>query len=168
MVYPFEENYNQSLQRSAASEGTLLTGGTLRDLATFGQGLASTEYGNEWDRGYRMAALNAGISEGNAGRTLSGLSTLGGWGMGAAGGMGGAYGDVGYGQGYGTVGAQNEWNQGIGTAANTLGEWFAGRRQPPPPGPGSLPVGGNWRPPTQPGWSMGTPPPQATPGQGLW
>jgi hypothetical protein len=40
----------QALERSASARGTLLTGGTLKDLADFSQGLASTEYGNAYDR----------------------------------------------------------------------------------------------------------------------
>ena len=40
----------QAIQRSAASKGTLLTGGTMKDLATFGSDLASTEYDKEYQR----------------------------------------------------------------------------------------------------------------------
>ncbi len=50
-AYQFRLNEGlDALQRSAASRGTLLTGGTLKDLTAFAQGLASTEYDNEWQR----------------------------------------------------------------------------------------------------------------------
>lgn len=47
----------QALDRSAAAKGTLLTGGHLKDLTEFGQGLASTEYGNEFGRMFGLAGL---------------------------------------------------------------------------------------------------------------
>lgn len=40
----------QALQRSAAAQGTLLTGGTLRDINSFAQDYASNEYGNVYNR----------------------------------------------------------------------------------------------------------------------
>ncbi len=41
----------QAIQRSAAAKGTLLTGGTMRDLNQFSQDYASNEYGNVFNRG---------------------------------------------------------------------------------------------------------------------
>lgn len=46
----------QAIQRSAAAKGTLLTGGTLKDLTSFASDLGSSEYGQEWQR--RMQALD--------------------------------------------------------------------------------------------------------------
>ena len=40
----------KALQRSAAAKGTLLTGGTLKGLMSFGQDMASQEYGNVYNR----------------------------------------------------------------------------------------------------------------------
>ena len=40
----------QALQRSAASKGTLLTGGTAKDLTQYGQDYASNEYANVYNR----------------------------------------------------------------------------------------------------------------------
>ena len=40
----------QALQRSAAAKGMLGSGNTLAALMEYGQGMASTEYGNEFDR----------------------------------------------------------------------------------------------------------------------
>ncbi len=40
----------QAIQRSAASKGTLLTGGTLKDLTSFANDLGSQAYGDVWGR----------------------------------------------------------------------------------------------------------------------
>ena len=40
----------KALERSAAAKGTLLTGGTLKDLGQYSQGLASQEYANAYGR----------------------------------------------------------------------------------------------------------------------
>ena len=49
----------QALDRSAASKGTLLSGGHLKELAGYASGLASQEYGAEWDRTMGLAELGA-------------------------------------------------------------------------------------------------------------
>lgn len=41
-----------ALENSAAARGVLNTGGTLKDFASFGDGLASQEYDNAWNREY--------------------------------------------------------------------------------------------------------------------
>lgn len=46
----------KALQRSAASRGTLLTGGTLKDLTNYAQNEASTEYGNVYNRKFNEYA----------------------------------------------------------------------------------------------------------------
>ena len=40
----------KALERSAASRGTVLAGGTLRELARYNQGFASNEFGNAYNR----------------------------------------------------------------------------------------------------------------------
>lgn len=42
----------QAIERSAAARGGLMTGGTLRDLSTYSQGVASNEYSNAYNRAY--------------------------------------------------------------------------------------------------------------------
>lgn len=56
-----------ALQKSAASRGTLLTGGALKALTSFGQGMASQEYANAFNRQYSLASLgeNAAAGQGN-------------------------------------------------------------------------------------------------------
>lgn len=117
----------KAIERSAAAKGTLLTGKTLKDMARFGQGLASTEYGAEWDRNfnqdnavfnrlYQTAGLGANAA-GNAGQLASGYA--------------GAAGNLLLGQGQtqanSTAGQANTWGQTIGTLANLYGQYAAGR-----------------------------------------
>lgn len=131
-----------AIQKSAATKGTFLSGGTLKDLARFGQGNAATFWGQQLAHDTDMARINAGISEGNANRSLSGLSSLAGLGFNAAQGMGNAYQGYGMAGAGGTIGAQNAVNQGIGGVANTLGGFFAQQRArqqaPALPGPGGV------------------------------
>jgi hypothetical protein len=50
-AYKFRFNQGQqALERSAAAKGMLNSGNTLAALAEYGQGMASQEYGNEFDR----------------------------------------------------------------------------------------------------------------------
>jgi len=64
----------RALQASAAAKGTLLTGGTLKGLMRYGIGAASREYGNVFDRNYRLASLgiNATNNAANLGSSYSG------------------------------------------------------------------------------------------------
>ena len=49
----------KALQRTAAARGGLLSGGTMKEAMRYGQGLASTEYGNAYNR---LASL-AGVGQ---------------------------------------------------------------------------------------------------------
>ena len=57
----------KGIERSAAAKGTLLTGGTLKALAGYHQGLASQEYGNAWDRAMGQFTTNYGVRRGERG-----------------------------------------------------------------------------------------------------
>lgn len=46
-----------AIQGGAAAKGHLLSGGTLKDLATFGQGLAAQDYGDQFNRYSTLAGL---------------------------------------------------------------------------------------------------------------
>ena len=48
----------KALQRSAAGRGRLNSGGTLKDINTFAQGLASTNYGNAYSRAFQTSVAN--------------------------------------------------------------------------------------------------------------
>lgn len=47
--FAFDEG-QRAIERSAAARGTLGSGGTLRALVRYGQGMADQQYGNWWDR----------------------------------------------------------------------------------------------------------------------
>lgn len=63
----------QALDRSAASKGLLLSGGQLKDVTAYGQGLASTQYQNAVANISSLASLgeNAGANTGNIGSSLA-------------------------------------------------------------------------------------------------
>jgi hypothetical protein len=117
----------KALERSAAARGTLLTGGTLKGLARYGQDYASNEYANRVQQ-------------------LMGLSQMG---MGAAGGAGSAasaygreggdlYTQMGNAQAGGTVGAANAWQQPITGATNLAQMYLLSRMMNPSGGGGGV------------------------------
>lgn len=59
----------KALEKSAASKGTLLTGGHLKALANYGQQMASTEFGNIFNRNYQLAGLGLNAAQSAAGLT---------------------------------------------------------------------------------------------------
>lgn len=72
-----QEEGQKAIERSAAARGGLKSGGTLKDLTRFGQGLANQQYSDYWNR-------LAGLS--NVGQTTG--TTLGGLGANMAGNIG--------------------------------------------------------------------------------
>lgn len=64
--YQFRFNQGRdALERSAAARGTLNTGGTLKDILGYGQDLASTEYGNLFNRAFSTYGANRDNAFGN-------------------------------------------------------------------------------------------------------
>jgi hypothetical protein len=118
----------KALERSAAAKGTLLTGGTLKALAAYGQGLASTEFGNIFNRNYQLAGLGlnaansaagAGTSYGNqVGNTAANQAQTG---VDLTTGAGNA-------QAAGSVASGNAWSNTLGGLANIAGQYYAGKR----------------------------------------
>jgi hypothetical protein len=110
----------QSTSRLANVGGGAISGNTLRALEEFGQGLASTEYGNAFNRfqtergniyntlaniaGMGQGAVNTGVGLGTT--TAQNLGTLG---------VGGAQA-----QAAGTVGAANAWQNAMQGPSNYL------------------------------------------------
>lgn len=96
----------EGVQKSAAANGTLLAGGTLKDLTAFGQGLASTEYQNAFGRKFDLASLgeNAAAQTGNYGSQYGQNAT-------------GSLGDIGNANSAGSVAQGNIW----GRYLNNLG-----------------------------------------------
>lgn len=117
--YQFRFNEGMdAINKSAAANGTLLTGGTLKALQERGQGLASQEFGAEADRLARLTQLGqAGAQQlGNYGTgysaTNAGLAEVG------------ANNAIGFGnaQAGGTLANVNAQNAAGSTIANTLGQ----------------------------------------------
>ncbi len=75
---------SQAIQRQAAQRGTLKSGGTLKDLTAFGQGLASDEYNNLFNRNLQLGQFNRGTLWGNEQNAYNMLSGVSGQGLGAA------------------------------------------------------------------------------------
>lgn len=109
----------RALEANAAAKGTLGSGGYIKDLNALTQNLASTEYGNAWnrwsgtmgDRFNRLAALSG------MGQTAA--SQVGNSGLNYAGMMGNAYGDIGNANAAGRIGSSNAWVGGINNAINS-------------------------------------------------
>lgn len=99
----------EALQRSAASKGTLLTGGTLKDLQSFAQGLASTEFDKQWNRDLATDSFNRESLWGNqtnAFNKLAGFTQIGQQGAQTLGGFNSQY--------------QNGTNNNAGSAGDIL------------------------------------------------
>jgi hypothetical protein len=54
----------KGIERSAAARGTLLTGGTLKALGQYHQGLASQDFGDAWQRAMNTFQTNYGVRRG--------------------------------------------------------------------------------------------------------
>ena len=85
-----------AVNTSNAGRGLLRSGNTLRDLMTFGQGLATQQFGNYRGALERLAQMGAGAA-GNIGQLMTGQGTA---------------------QASGTVGAANAWTGALGNAGN--------------------------------------------------
>lgn len=98
----------KALEDSAASKGTLNTGGFAKDAMEYGQGLASTEFDNEYRRLFGLAGLGQGA-------------------QGAIGQYGSSYGDnatnlitgAGDARAAGTIGSGNAWQSALGGVGQT-------------------------------------------------
>ncbi len=119
--FRFDEGL-RAVDRSAAARGQLMSGGQMREVQRYGQGLASSEFGNYANR---LSAL-AGI-----GQTAT---TAGGqFGAAAAGQVGTSAANIGQSimaggtaQASGIVGANNALQQGFGGAVSALQQWGGG------------------------------------------
>jgi hypothetical protein len=106
--YGFRFNQGlDALQKSAASRGTLLTGGTLKGITNYGQNAASQEYGADFGRQFGIAQLgeNAAANTGSLGANYSGQ-------------IGSQYANIGNAQSAGTVGVGNAIGSGVNGALN--------------------------------------------------
>lgn len=108
----------KALERSAAARGGLNSGGTMRSLARYSQGVASDEYQNAWNRN-RMSNMDSfGRLAQLAGMGQGAAQSLGGFGSQYAGQMGNLYGAVGNAQSAGHIGRANAVSGGLQTLGN--------------------------------------------------
>lgn len=127
------EEGNKALDRSAAARGRLQSGGHLRDLTRFNQGLASEEYGNAFNRfqieqGNKFNRLGsvAGIGE----RSTMQLNTLGSqYGRDTAQNLvnqgrarASGYTDAANAYAAGQIGSANAWAQGVNNIGNSASQ----------------------------------------------
>jgi hypothetical protein len=101
----------QGLQRSAAAKGTLLTGGTLKDINSWAQDYASNEYDKVYNRAKGEYDTAYGIFNTNAGNQFNRMYTLSNQGLNAAGA------GIGAGQTYANNAGTQMTNAGNATAA---------------------------------------------------
>jgi hypothetical protein len=99
----------RALENSAAARGGLLSGNFARGAQQFGQGLASTEFSNYFDRLFRTSQIGANAASAGAGLGANMAGQIGNTIMGQ-----------GQAQASGTVGAANALGGGINNAANNL------------------------------------------------
>lgn len=112
--YQFRFNEGQrAAERSAAARGSLASGGTLRALARYGEGLAANEYGAFANRLASLIGL---------GQTAA--TTAGGWGNQVGGNIGQNLSNIGQARGSGYANTANIWGNAIGSAANQFGQYW--------------------------------------------
>lgn len=119
----------KALERSASARGMLASGGALRSLSRYSQGVASDEYQNAWSRNqaentgrYNRLAGMAGVGQ-QASQTMGAYGSQYGQVMNAAGAQYGnqganAYGAIGNAQSAGAMGTANALSGGFQTLGN--------------------------------------------------
>jgi hypothetical protein len=100
-----------ALQRSAAAGGTLISGGQLKAAQEFGQGLASQQYGNYYNRLLSLAQIGQSAASGISNSALT-----------AGGQIGNSLQAGGQAAASGIVGSANALSGGLNGAASSLGQ----------------------------------------------
>lgn len=120
----------QGLDRSAAARGSLFGGGHQTDVLNYAQGLASQEYGNQWNRLAGLASMgqNAAVGAGSMGQQ-------------SASNIGNLLANAGNAQAAGAINSANAWSNGLAGLANVAGNYLGGRNSAYQ---GTGQQGGNW------------------------
>lgn len=121
-AYQFDlQQGQQAIQRSAAANGTLMTGGTLKDLTSYSQGQASNEYSNAYNRfmNNQNTQFNRLSSIAGTGQTATGQ--LGQVGMNTANAIGGYMTGAANAQGASTIAQGNAWSGALSGLGNNIG-----------------------------------------------
>jgi hypothetical protein len=108
----------KALDRTAASRGGLLSGAALKGVTRYGQGLASEEYQNAYNRYNTNRANILNPLQSLAGQGQTTANTLGAAGQNYATNAGNAYMNAGNAAASGYVGSANAWNNALGNATN--------------------------------------------------
>ena len=114
----------KALDRSAASRGGLLSGATLRGAQQYGQGLASQEYQNAFNRYQTNRANQLNPLQSLAGQGQTTATALGAAGSNMAGNIGNAYMTSAANTGNAAMSAAGIRNSAYGGAANVLGRMY--------------------------------------------
>lgn len=132
-----QQQGNLGLQRYENANGLALSGGALKDAATFNQGLATQQFGNYYNRLLSLSQLGAGAASSAAGS-----------GANFSGQIGNTTQAVGQANAAGTVGASNAISSGLNSSINNTLLYNAINRSSYAPSsgltsplPGSLPLG---------------------------
>ena len=108
--YQFALDQGQkALDRTAAANGMLYSGNTLKSSMDYNQGMAKQEYGNFFNRLYGLTNMgqNSAAMTGQAGQNYANQASN-------------AFANIGNAQAAGSIGAANSFNTGLG---NALGIW---------------------------------------------
>lgn len=106
---------SQALDRGAAARGGFMGGGADADRIKLGQGLASQNFGNYWNR-----------LAGRAGQGQSAATTLGGLGANMATNIGGNLMDAANARASSYANTANQWGNFGNQAAGAFGSWYGG------------------------------------------
>lgn len=116
----YQWRFNQGLNavdRSASAGGRLGSGGHSVDLLNYGQGAASQEWGNQWNRLMGIAGMgqNAAVGAGSLGQQ-------------AASNIGSLYGNAGQAQANAAMGQANAWGNALGGLSGFAGMYGGSRK----------------------------------------
>ena len=114
----------KALDRSAASRGGLLSGATLKGAQQYGQGLASQEYQNAFNRYQTNRANQLNPLQSLAGQGQTTATALGQQGANTAGNIGNAYMTSAANTGNAAMAAAGQRTSAFGGAANALGRIY--------------------------------------------
>lgn len=106
----------KGLDRSAAARGGLFSGGHTTDLVNYGQGMASQEYDNQYNRLYNLATMgqNAAVGAGSLGQQNANA-------------ISGLYGQIGQAQAGSAINQANAWGNAFQGLAGIAGQYIGGR-----------------------------------------
>lgn len=132
-----------AIENSAAARGMQLSGANLKALNRFGQGFASNEYSNAWNRDAAEKDRSFNYLSGTSGQGLSAANATAGFGQQGANNISNLMTQSGNAQSAGIVGGANALQNGLTGAGNSLSDYMMMKTLLRSPGGGQLnPRGG--------------------------